>query len=71
MKKYVMIFEETEKDGDCMVRSHGTNEGFSALEVLGILEWKRNDVLRQLNGEIKPENVTRQIIKPEQDGGAE
>ncbi len=72
MQKYVFIYEREEnEDGSAKCRMHSENDGFNQLELLGILEWKRDDVLRQLNGEIKPENVTRHIVKSEQDGGAE
>ena len=38
-------------------------DGFEALELLGLLAWKQNDILEQLGGKIKPDFVERKIVK--------
>lgn len=71
-QKYVFIYEREEnEDGSANCRMHSENDGFNPLEILGMLEWKRDDVIRQMRGELKPTVVERNLIKDEQDGGAE
>lgn len=60
MKKYVFNVEEQENG---KLRFSSTNNGFSGFEVLGILERKKQDILDQLSGKIKPETIERKIIK--------
>ena len=39
------------------------NDGFNALELLGLLEWKQRDILTQLSGDVKPEIVKRKVVE--------
>lgn len=39
------------------------SDGFNALEVLGILERKKQDIMNQMNGHIKPDTIKRKIIE--------
>ena len=39
------------------------NDGFSSLELLGLLDLKRDDILRQIKGEVKPDTFKRELIK--------
>lgn len=39
-------------------------DGINALEILGILDFKRNDIMQQINGEIKPD-IKRTVIEHE------
>ena len=59
MKKYVL--EVTLDENGLRVKSEC--DGFWGVEVLGFLEWKRDDVVRQLNREIRPDVIVRDIIK--------
>ena len=54
------IFEVVEtKEGQHLSR---TNDGFSPLELLGLLEFTRAEVIKQMEGEIHPDIVTRKVI---------
>ncbi len=59
MKKYIL--EAKLEDGRLKVSSE--NDGFSGLEVLGILQMKVVDVLDQLSGKITPDIIERKVIK--------
>ena len=39
------------------------NDGFDALQLLGLLDWSREDVIAQLRGKIKPDTVKRTVIE--------
>lgn len=39
------------------------NDGFPALELLGLLDWKRDDIIKQLRGAIIPDKVKRTVIE--------
>lgn len=39
------------------------NEGFDALQLLGLLDWSREDVIAQLRGKIKPDTVKRTVVE--------
>lgn len=53
MKKFVLTFIEEEKDGKSIVKYDAQNDGFTVLEVAGILNWKCIDIL----GSLKPVNT--------------
>jgi len=60
MKKFKLEFEVTE-DGE--IRANGENDGFTAFEILGLLHWKIRDIEKQIFGDIKPDVVTRKVVK--------
>lgn len=70
-RKYTLICEPIIRDGEERITYKSENVGFSAIEILGMLDWKREDVLRQMRGEVKPDIITRTLVIDEQDGGAE
>ena len=39
------------------------NAGFDALQLLGLLDWSREDVIAQLRGKIKPDTVKRTVVE--------
>ena len=41
---------------------NSTSDGFTAFEILGLLEYKRDDIIRQMRDEIKPVKVVRTLI---------
>lgn len=43
----------------------GSNVGFTAAELIGLLEWKKQDILNQIAGKIKPDVVKRTVIQEE------
>lgn len=52
------------EDGKLRFNSEG--QGFHAFEVLGFLDWKREDLLKQITGEVKPDVVKRTQILPKE-----
>ena len=62
MKRYT--FEIIQRDDN--LRSTSTNYGFTPMELLGILELKKVDVIKQIEGQIEPEiEYKRTVIKDE------
>lgn len=39
-----------------------TNDGFTFLELLGVLNISNDDVIQQIKGNVKPDIITRQVI---------
>lgn len=60
VKKYTVEVNVLEGGRFTMNR---TNEGFEVMELLGVLEHTKNDILQQIAGGIKPEIVKRKVIK--------
>jgi hypothetical protein len=58
-KTYTIVIEDTDK-GTQMTR---TNDGFSPVELLGILEMVKDEVLDQIRGQIKPDIIKREVIE--------
>jgi hypothetical protein len=61
MKRFIL---EIKLDNEHMSCS-SENDGFDPMELVGILEWKKNDIFKQIIGEIKPDMVSRKCIKDE------
>ena len=40
-----------------------TADGFNAFELLGILDLTKTELIQQINGEIKPDIITRKVVK--------
>ena len=51
-----------DEDSQCQLTR--TNEGFNAYELLGLLERSQIDIIRQIEGLIKPDVIERKYIKP-------
>lgn len=60
MKKTWTITLETKNDKWHLSR---VNDGFDALELIGILELTKQEVMDQMAGLIKPDFITRQVVK--------
>ena len=73
MKKFTFVYEQIETEDGAKHRSSSSCDGFNGIELLGILDWKRDDILQQLHAKIVPDEVKRSFIvdDDEQDGGAE
>ena len=56
MKRFVIIFTEKENE---QVECHTINEGFSGMELIGLLEVKKCDVLKQF---MYPERFKRNFV---------
>ena len=39
-----------------------TNDGFNALELMGLLELSKDDIIDQIKGAVKPDIVKRKVI---------
>ena len=39
------------------------NDGFDALQLLGLLDWSREDVIAQLRGKVTPDVVKRTVVE--------
>jgi len=59
MKKFSLSFEYTDNG---MLNFESTNDGFTGIELLGLLDWKIDDILQQVKGNIKPDVVKRTVI---------
>lgn len=57
MKKYTLTITE-DKDS---FKVESENEGFNSLELYAILDIKRQDILKQIHGEIKPDFVRKYV----------
>ena len=60
MKKYTLTITADSESAKVGVMSE--NNGFSAIELLGLITWKQHDVIRQLNREVEPDVVSRKVI---------
>ena len=58
MKKYTLEVIEDNK----FFKFKSTNDGFSSVTILGILEAKKTDILKQMAGTIKPDIIERTLI---------
>lgn len=54
-------FKVTEIDNKLSIQS--INDGFSALELLGIFELKIDDIKDQMSGNIKPDIIKRTVVQ--------
>lgn len=57
-KKYTLT--AIVEDGKLRVASE--NSGFDSMELLGLLDWKREDVISQIKGNFVPDEVKRTLI---------
>jgi len=63
MKSYTL--EVTADDNGHNLIIKGTTNGFSAFELLGFLDWQREDIIAQTKGDIKPDYVERIVEREE------
>jgi len=61
-KKYILQVIDNGDNGD-KVTVMSLNDGFTAYEVLGLLDMKREDVIDQIKGNIKPDIIKREFVK--------
>lgn len=59
MDKY-FILEVFENDGKLSLKSQ--NDGFTAMEMYGFLEYKKTDIIKQLSGEVRPDVIKRSLV---------
>lgn len=59
MKKYEITFEI--KDGNFTINR--TNDGFTPIELIGLLEFCQMEIQEQIMGKIKPDVITRNVIQ--------
>jgi hypothetical protein len=63
--KYILVMK---KGADGKIKCKSICRGFNSLEILGLLNWKTNDIQSQINGVIKPDFVSRKVITEKGDG---
>jgi hypothetical protein len=66
MKTFTLTFELNDRVEKPKLVAKSTNEGFSPLELLGLLAWKMEDVKNQAIGNIKPDVVARTLLVTEE-----
>ena len=59
-KKYVLIFTEKEDGNSTMTTK---SDGYGAMEIIGILDFKRADIMAQIREEIKPDVIKRMVVE--------
>jgi len=59
-KKFILVVTSTQDEG---YRFSSKNEGFNALEVLGILSSKIEDIKDQMKGLINPTIFERKLVE--------
>lgn len=57
-KKYSVEMIET----DGHLKMNRTCEGFTALELMGVLEFVQLEIIEQMKGQIKPDEIKRTVI---------
>lgn len=58
VNKYIIEMIET----DAGYSMNRTCEGFTALELMGVLEFVQLEIIEQMKGKIKPTEITRTVI---------
>ena len=58
-KTYIITFEEI--NGESVMNR--TNDGFTAVELLGVIELTRVEIIDQMRGVIQPDIIKRTVIK--------
>lgn len=53
----------TEENGNVKIKSE--NDGFNCFELLGIIECKKHDFVKQIIGEVKPEIKRSCVVREE------
>jgi hypothetical protein len=43
-----------------------TNDGFGALELIGLIEISKDDIINQIRGKVKPDIVNRKFVETEE-----
>ena len=59
-KKWTIELQQLDND---LVRLKRINRGFTAYELLGIISHTKDDILKQMSGEIKPDIIERKLIE--------
>ncbi len=61
MSKYFLIRISETENGTLKISSR--NDGFTPLELIGLLSYKKDDIMAQMKGEIKPDIIERELVK--------
>lgn len=64
MRTFVLKIKVDESKKEFTMESE--NDGFSSFELLGLIEYKRDDIARQIRGEIEPDTVSRKCVEESQ-----
>ena len=55
-----------EKDSSGLLKISKRCDGFTPLELLGLLSWAYADILEQMNGHVQPDIVKREFVEQEE-----
>jgi len=58
-KTYKFTVTETDKK----LTFESESDGFNALEILGILESKKQDIINQMSGKFQPDIIKRKVLE--------
>jgi hypothetical protein len=61
-KKFILVVCN---NGDTL-QVHSKNDGYTSLEIIGLLDFKKNDIIKQICGEVKPDVIKRTVVVEEQ-----
>lgn len=59
MKKHTITLEENEEGKMVMTR---INDGFNAIELIGLFELCQIEIKQMLSGELKPDIIKREVV---------
>jgi len=59
--KYYKLEITCDDDGNNL-SIKGEASGFRGFEILGFLDWKREDIIAQIRGAVKPDIVERTVV---------
>jgi len=62
MKTYYL--KVIQKNGETHIESE--SDGFNGFEILAFLNWKSDDIMKQLSGEFKPDIAKRTYVQDEE-----
>ena len=55
-----------EQDSSGLMKVSKRCDGFTPLELLGLLSWAYADILEQMNGHVQPDIVKREFVEQEE-----
>jgi hypothetical protein len=55
-----------EQDSSGLLKISKRCDGFTPLELLGLLSWAYADILEQMNGHVQPDIVKREFVEQEE-----
>jgi len=60
MKKYLVVMDKDEQGRNVLRR---TNDGFSPIELLGLCSLLQFEIVEQMRGAMRPDEVKREVVE--------